>query len=153
MPTLPNAVAALTQTQVPFSFKFKTRAIRKMALAAPGVAEGLKTRHSSWRAIRIIVCAMFSINLNAICFDFARQSHIARFTPANNAKVLHISNLYSKTITVPLPERRARAMLLRRYPESRLRLRIGPLRLSVSRRRHQETATDKLDLLSASGIS
>jgi hypothetical protein len=72
-----------------------------MALAAPGIAEGLKKLHCSWTDIRIIPRQYFSINLNAICFDFARQSHIERFTPAS-----YISNLYTMTIDIPLSGRR-----------------------------------------------
>jgi hypothetical protein len=37
---------------------------------------------------------MFSINLNAICFDFARQSHIERFTLAIYAEVVYKQSLY-----------------------------------------------------------
>ena len=49
---------------------------------------------------------MFSINLNAICFDFARQSHIERFTPTIYAEALYISNLYTMTIDIPRSGRR-----------------------------------------------
>jgi hypothetical protein len=49
---------------------------------------------------------MFSVNLNAICFDFERQSHIERFTPAIYADFLYISNLYTKTIVIPMSGRR-----------------------------------------------
>jgi hypothetical protein len=70
--------AVATSTLLPFSFK--TCSIRKMALATPSVAEGLKKLHCSWH--------MFSSSLNAICFDFSRQSDIERFTPVIFAQVL-----------------------------------------------------------------
>jgi len=59
---------------------------------------------------------MFSINLNAICFDFARQSHIERFTPAIYAEVLYISNPYTMTIDIPLLAAPLPRRSLRRCP-------------------------------------
>jgi hypothetical protein len=63
---------------------------------------------------------MFSINLTAICFDFARQSHIERFTPAIYAEALYISNHYTMTIDIPPSgRRRARDAAAPMAPEGR----------------------------------
>ena len=63
---------------------------------------------------------MLSINLIAICFDFARHSHIERFTPAIYAEALYISNLYTMTIDIPWSgRRRARDVAPPMSPEGR----------------------------------
>jgi hypothetical protein len=63
---------------------------------------------------------MFSSNVDAMSFDFARQSLIERFTPDICAKSFNISNFYTKTIDIPLSElRRPREVALPIFPEER----------------------------------
>src|ERR1700730_14894218 len=88
--------------------------------------------------------AIFSINLNAICFDFARQVHIERFMPAIFPEILQAEALYKQSLyqdnryssirAAPVPRRRSAEV-----PGREPRRGIDPLHLSISCRRHELT--------------